>query len=62
MRIMRWLAQSGLFDRLPRGDRGATAVEYGLVLSLVAAVIATAVATLGTHVLASFALMSGLWP
>jgi pilus assembly protein Flp/PilA len=32
-----------------RWDRGATAVEYGLMVSLIAAVIVTAVALLGTN-------------
>jgi pilus assembly protein Flp/PilA len=31
-----------------RGDRGATAVEYGLMVALVAAVIVVAVAALGS--------------
>jgi Flp/Fap pilin component. len=31
-------------------DRGATAVEYAIMVSLIAAVIATIVATLGTQV------------
>jgi pilus assembly protein Flp/PilA len=33
--------------RLGFGDRGATAVEYGLIIALIAAVVAAAVATLG---------------
>jgi pilus assembly protein Flp/PilA len=33
--------------RFGLGDRGATAVEYGLIIALIAAVIAAAVATLG---------------
>ena len=32
-------------------EKGATAVEYGLLLALIAAVIITAVATLGATVL-----------
>ena len=35
--------------RLQREDRGATAVEYGLMVSLIAAVIITAVALIGTN-------------
>jgi pilus assembly protein Flp/PilA len=34
---------------LRRGDRGATAVEYGLMVALIAAVIITAVALIGTN-------------
>jgi pilus assembly protein Flp/PilA len=33
---------------LRRDERGATAVEYGLIVALIAAVIATVVALLGT--------------
>jgi|BarGraNGADG00212_1021973.scaffolds.fasta_scaffold118756_2 pilus assembly protein Flp/PilA len=32
-----------------RSDRGATAVEYGLMVALIAVVIIVAVATLGTN-------------
>ena len=35
--------------RLGVGDRGATAVEYGLIIALIAAVIAATVAVLGTN-------------
>ncbi len=37
-----------------RTDRGATAVEYGLMVGLIAAVIITVVATLGTKLAALF--------
>ena len=33
-----------------RDDRGATAVEYGLMVALIAAVIVTMVASVGTEV------------
>lgn len=39
---------------LAREDRGATAVEYGLIVALIAAVIVGAVAILGTNVLDGF--------
>jgi len=45
---------SSLADRLRRDDRGATAVEYGMIVALIAAVIVGAVATLGTDILAAF--------
>jgi pilus assembly protein Flp/PilA len=32
-----------------RGDRGATAVEYGLMVALIAVVIIVAVAAIGTN-------------
>lgn len=37
-----------------RGDRGATAVEYGLLVALIAAVIVTVVALLGGQINAAF--------
>jgi pilus assembly protein Flp/PilA len=40
--------------RLGLRDRGATAVEYGLLLALIAAVIFGTVVTLGTQVVALF--------
>ena len=36
-----------LADPLPRNDRGATAVEYGLIVALIAAAIAAILVTLG---------------
>ncbi len=43
-----------LMDRIERNDRGATAVEYGLMVSLIAVVIITAVALIGTNLDAMF--------
>ena len=37
-----------------RDDEGATAVEYGLMVSLIAAVIAVAVALIGTNLTSLF--------
>ena len=42
-----------------RSDRGATAVEYGLMVGLIAAVIITVVATLGTNISTLFTSVSG---
>lgn len=42
-----------LFDRAT-DDRGATAVEYGLFVALIAAVIVGLVATLGTQIQTAF--------
>ena len=39
---------------LKNDTKGATAVEYGIIIALVAAVIITAVATLGGKVLTGF--------
>jgi pilus assembly protein Flp/PilA len=36
-------------DRLEREEKGATAVEYGLMVGLIAVVIIAAVTTLGTE-------------
>ena len=45
-------------DRLSKEDRGATAVEYGLLVGLIAAVIITVVALLGTQIQALFQTVS----
>ena len=42
--------QGFLADRLHRDDRGATAVEYGLIVALIAAVIIGAVTALGVNI------------
>ena len=52
--------QSGLLDLRKRADseRGATAVEYGLLVGLIAAVIVAIVATLGGQVANAFTAVS----
>ena len=50
--------QEYLSAALRRDDRGATAVEYGLLVALIAAVIVGIVATLGTQISTAFATMS----
>lgn len=50
--------QNYLADRLS-GDRGATAVEYGLIVALIAGVIVGAVALMGTQVRNFFNNVSG---
>lgn len=42
-----------------RSERGATAVEYGLMVALIAAVIAIAVALLGTNLSTLFNTVAG---
>lgn len=37
-----------------KNDKGATAVEYGLLVALIAAIIIIAVATLGTKITGAF--------
>ena len=41
-------------DHMDRDDKGATAVEYGLMVSLIAVAIIAAVTLLGTQLVAIF--------
>jgi pilus assembly protein Flp/PilA len=50
--------QNVLADRFS-GDRGATAVEYGLIVALIAGAIITIVATLGTNIATAFNNVAG---
>lgn len=43
-------------------DRGATAVEYGLLVALIAAVIVAIVTTLGTQIQTAFQTVSDALP
>lgn len=43
---------------LPKSDRGATAVEYGLLVALIAAAIVAIVATLGGQISGGFTKVS----
>ena len=45
---------ASLFNRFVADESGATAIEYGLIASLVAVAIITAVTTLGTNIGATF--------
>lgn len=49
-------------DRFQNDDEGATAVEYGLLVALIAAVIVTIVGTLGTQIAAAFTKVSVAFP
>jgi pilus assembly protein Flp/PilA len=54
------VAFQGVLVRLVRTDeRGATAVEYGLILVAIAATIAVAVKALGPHIAKAFTTVSG---
>jgi len=44
-----------LFARASQAEKGATSVEYGLMVLLIALVIITAVSTLGTNLSSFFA-------
>jgi pilus assembly protein Flp/PilA len=46
--------QNFLAEPIRRDERGATAVEYGLLVALIAAVIITVVTTLGTKLSSMF--------
>jgi pilus assembly protein Flp/PilA len=46
--------QNLISGALRRDDRGATAVEYGLMVALIAAVIVTAVTLIGTNLNTTF--------
>jgi pilus assembly protein Flp/PilA len=50
--------QNYLADRLS-GDRGATAVEYGLIVALVAGAIIFVVTTLGANIATAFGNVAG---
>lgn len=45
---------TGLGDRIRREEEGATAVEYGLLVALIAAVIIAVVTVLGTQINTAF--------
>ena len=54
---------TALGDRFAgRKDRGATAVEYGLLIGLIAVIIIVAVAVLGKQLAALFSDVSGQLP
>lgn len=46
--------QAVLTNRVERDDKGATAVEYGLMVALIAIVIIAAVTTVGENLAAIF--------
>ncbi|OYX72197.1 MAG: fimbrial protein, partial [Caulobacter sp. 32-67-35] len=45
---------SKFFTRFLNDESGATAIEYGLIVALIAVVIVTAVTTLGTNLKTTF--------
>lgn len=49
-------------DRHARSDRGATAVEYAIIASLIAAVIVVVVGLVGVEVLGLFNDVVEAWP
>ncbi|MFJ4261138.1 Flp family type IVb pilin [Paenarthrobacter nicotinovorans] len=53
---------AGVKDRFTREEKGATAVEYGLLVALIAAVIVGTVVTLGQDILHGFTTVEGKLP
>jgi len=53
---------AGVKDRFTSEEKGATAVEYGLLVALIAAVIVGTVATLGTDILKGFTTITTALP
>ncbi|HET7474525.1 MAG TPA: Flp family type IVb pilin [Dermatophilaceae bacterium] len=56
------LRAQDVMSALKERERGATAVEYGLLVALIAAVIVGVVVTLGTKVNAGFTKVDGKLP
>jgi pilus assembly protein Flp/PilA len=54
-----YLMFTWLKARLDRGEQGATAVEYGMLVALIAAVIIGVIVTLGTQISEAFETISG---
>ena len=48
-----------LVSRFLKDESGATAIEYGLIVALIAVVIITAVTTLGTKLNTAFTTING---
>ena len=48
-----------VIQRFLGGASGATAIEYGLIAALIAVVIVTALATIGTKLSTTFAAITG---
>ncbi len=53
---------AGVKDRFTKEEKGATAVEYGLLVALIAAIIVGTVATLGQDVLKGFKTVADTLP
>lgn len=57
-----WVYVQTWFAELRESERGATAVEYGLMVGLIAAVIVTVVSGLGTKINGLFTKVSNALP
>ena len=49
-------------SKFAKNESGATAIEYGLIVALIAVVIITAVTTLGTKLNGAFTTINGKLP
>jgi pilus assembly protein Flp/PilA len=52
--LSRFVSLQNFLSTSLRSDRGATAVEYGIIVALIAAVIVVVVGLLGQHVSSAF--------
>jgi len=52
--LVRWTNKRVIMARIAREEEGATAVEYGILVAGIAAVIITAVALIGTNLDTTF--------
>ena len=50
---------TNFMNRFAKDESGATAIEYGLIVALIAVVIITAVTTLGTKLNTTFTTING---
>ena len=57
-----YTAMQTRFAELRDREDGATAVEYGLIIALIAAVIAAVIVTLGTDIKKAFETVEGKLP
>jgi len=62
MLLRLWTYMASLHASLREDERGATAVEYGIMVALIAAVIVGVVATLGGQVKVAFETVSNALP
>jgi pilus assembly protein Flp/PilA len=56
-----WCASASRFDELKQSERGATAVEYGIMVALIAAVIIVVVRVVGGKTSNSFESVNGAY-
>jgi pilus assembly protein Flp/PilA len=57
--MLQEIVMTKFISRFARNESGATAVEYGLILALIAVAIVTAVGLLGTNLTAKFNSIAG---